>query len=974
MRNLHLVSHTHWDREWYRPFQDFRLRLVHLIDGLLELLDSDPKFKCFTLDGQTIILDDYLVMRPENFSKIQKYVKNGRLVIGPWHILPDEYLVSPEATIRNLLEGSRTCSKFGSRMNIGYIPDPFGHISQMPQILKGFNINSTCVQRGLSDEACEFWWESPDGSRVFMAYLRDGYGNAAGLPVSEQSHFTSEIRRLRDSLIPYTLSQHHILLMHGTDHMEPHPGTSSAIAGTRGKLDGDNLIHSTLDEYVHSVQQELKNNQIPIVSGELRDCKRSHLLPGVLSTRMWIKQRNRQCENLLEKWVEPFSTFASLLHEPTSPSSVLKDPSPIISHAWRLLMECHPHDSICGCSIDQVHEEMDVRFDQVEQIGGEILYQSLKTIAASINTSRPRWDQNHSQHESSCSSALIVFNPHSYIWTQVVETDVESNSPFDLLDQDGKPIVFHCENQGPKELIAINLTPDELQKLYTAVHDGRVMGFSILEMEITRKGDVVHLMARVSEQAQPNLKAWQDKVKEIESLMRDSAVSSFQIKVFSMDTARINFIAEQVPGLGWKTFFVRPCSNHPDVAVQLPAFVRPFLPLIKIPFLRRLVSQKRKSHPPYRIESDLFIVEVQSNGLLKVTDKKTGKCHSDMHRFIDGGDCGDEYNYCPPEKDEMYSPRLESVFVSDDPIIKTLDLSYELITPTALTQDRKQRSKQKSKSTISTSISIADGIPSINILTTIDNKVKDHRLRVHFPASLKTEKAEVDGHFEVLERKLGIPTYDDTWVEQPRPEMPQRSFTSISDGIQRMTISNRGLPEVEVFHNSQGGTEIALTLLRCVGWLSRDDFPNRKGHAGPFMETPGAQMQGQWNFEYSLSFDLQAITSRQAAYSFETPLQVVSTGVQDHGLYHQGTFIQTSPQEFLVSAIKQSRDEEGWLLRGYNQSSNDIRVSLQTILPFNKVYWGNLAEEKIKKLYPEKDGTMAFKVKGHEIVTILFHQ
>ncbi len=152
MATLHLVTHTHWDREWYRSFQNFRLRLVHLIDGLLDLLDSDMEFKHFMLDGQTIVLDDYLLMRPENEEKLRRFVRNGRLIIGPFHILPDEFLVSPEATIRNLLEGDRTCRKFGPKMQVGYIPDPFGHIGQLPQILQGFNIHTACVQRGLSDE------------------------------------------------------------------------------------------------------------------------------------------------------------------------------------------------------------------------------------------------------------------------------------------------------------------------------------------------------------------------------------------------------------------------------------------------------------------------------------------------------------------------------------------------------------------------------------------------------------------------------------------------------------------------------------------------------------------------------------------------------------------------------------------------------------------------------------------------------
>ena len=136
MHTIHLISHTHWDREWHLTFQQFRLKLVHLVDGLLDILDRDAAYEHFMLDGQTIVLDDYLQIRPEREDDLRKYIQNGRVLIGPWYILPDEFLVSPESTIRNLLEGDRGAKRFGPKMRVGYIPDPFGHIGQMPQILR----------------------------------------------------------------------------------------------------------------------------------------------------------------------------------------------------------------------------------------------------------------------------------------------------------------------------------------------------------------------------------------------------------------------------------------------------------------------------------------------------------------------------------------------------------------------------------------------------------------------------------------------------------------------------------------------------------------------------------------------------------------------------------------------------------------------------------------------------------------------
>src|SRR5690606_25058865 len=152
---LTIVSQTHWDREWYRTSQGFRLRLVRLIDDVLTILDTDPTYHSFLLDGQTIILQDYLEMRTEREADLRRQIAESSLLIGPWHILPDEFLVGPESTVRNLMLGARVCADFGARMPVGYTPDPFGHISQLPQILAGAGIHVAVFRRGLSEEPLE---------------------------------------------------------------------------------------------------------------------------------------------------------------------------------------------------------------------------------------------------------------------------------------------------------------------------------------------------------------------------------------------------------------------------------------------------------------------------------------------------------------------------------------------------------------------------------------------------------------------------------------------------------------------------------------------------------------------------------------------------------------------------------------------------------------------------------------------------
>ncbi len=193
MQTLHVISHTHWDREWYLTFQQFRLKLVHMVDKLLDILEADPEYRYFMLDGQTIVLDDYLQMRPEREAVLREHIEAGRILIGPWHILSDMFLVSPEAQIRNLLEGARTATRFGPKMPVGYSPDPFGNHGQVPQMLRGFGIGTACLWRGVGDLPTELWWDSPDGSRVLLAYLRNSYGNGANLPVHNAEAFAAQV-------------------------------------------------------------------------------------------------------------------------------------------------------------------------------------------------------------------------------------------------------------------------------------------------------------------------------------------------------------------------------------------------------------------------------------------------------------------------------------------------------------------------------------------------------------------------------------------------------------------------------------------------------------------------------------------------------------------------------------------------------------------------------------------------------------
>lgn len=959
MKTIHVICHTHWDREWYRTFQQFRFRLVHLVDSLLDILATDRNYKHFMLDGQTIALDDYLLMRPAAEDTLKEYIRKGRVLIGPWHILPDMFLVSSEAHIRNLLAGDREARKFGQKMMIGYMPDSFGHIGQMPQILRGFGMGNACLWRGLDDQPAEFWWQSPDGSRVLMMYLRDSYSNGAGLNAARPMQFSEQIKRAADSLAPHSVTSH-LLVMYGTDHMEPQSETAKAIQTANEHLEEYRIIHSTLPAYFKALQTEIaaRKSDIPVVAGELRSSKRSHLLPGVLSTRMWIKQRNHACEHLLEKWAEPFSLFASLM-------TTVNKPALIVRQAWQLLMECHPHDSICGCSIDQVHEEMRARFDQVEQIGEEITRQSLDALASVIQTG----------HESSSRDpdlpSIVVFNPLSFFRTDVVSASIilpANLSNFEIVDEAGNIVPRQSASGNTTDLINVRVPREKLGSLLGMVHEGRIGNLAMQDIRLKRDGATVRIEAICAENALPKAEVWNSSVKVIQEYIQDTSIETFHIHARSAGSANVTFIAHDVPALGWKTFYLRAKESAP-AAIKVSPVMPLLAPLISLPFVQKFMARlsELKCRPPYVIENALFSVELElSDRTFTVTDKSTGKIYRGLNHFVDSGDCGDEYNFSPPAVDSTQNlSTLRDVSIVRGSAQQVMIVSLVLNIPAGLSVDRKSRSSERAALPIMTTLTLTNGVPRVDIHTRLNNRAKDHRLRVYFPACAENaediEFAQYDGHFEIVKRKIGIPFHDSTWVEEPRPETHQRAFTAVAD----MIIANRGLPEVEVTSHR----EIAVTLLRCVGWLSRDDFSTRTGHAGPFLETPKAQMPGEWDFHYSI---IPNQNHFQQAWSFDTPLRAVPTDIHSGSLPSTGSFVAIDHASFLVSAVKEADDGRGWLVRGYNIGDEGIEITLTPWREFKKAERVNMAEQTISPLETGQNGEVRMTVRGHEIITVMF--
>jgi len=442
--NIIIVPETHWDREWYLPFQEYRAKLVLLMDKLLDILRSDPDYKNFTLDGQTIPIEDYLEVRPEFEDEIKKYVKERRLSIGPMYILPDEFLVSGESLIRNLIIGHQIAKRFGRVMKAGYIPDPFGHIAQLPQILQGFEIPSILFWRGFGNEFeennlnIEFIWNSPGNSNSILGiFLKQSYGSVADLNLSKKSGkyklALHKIKRVISEFEKFTATPF-VLLNSGSDHHEARSEIPEIVRQWNEMYPEKLLEQNDFEYYVDKVLGD--NPQLKSFKGELRGGKYAHLLSGVFSARMWIKQRNTAIEYLYEKYTEPLSTIIWSLDK----YKKFNYPQAYMLTGLKWLIKNHPHDSICGCSIDQVHREMETRFDWAEQIGNEVFKNSILYLYDLITVE---------QDEKKI--PIVVFNPLPWKRKDITNFSIISNTKkvgfknpdaFKILDSEGNEIAY----------------------------------------------------------------------------------------------------------------------------------------------------------------------------------------------------------------------------------------------------------------------------------------------------------------------------------------------------------------------------------------------------------------------------------------------------------------------------------------------------------------------------------------------------
>lgn len=752
-RRIHYVLSTHWDREWLAPFQVFRHRLVRLMDRTLAALESGQLRGPFTTDGQSIVIEDYLEVRTKNRARVEKAARAGKLRIGPWYVLPEEWLISGESFVRNIRLGRQIARDVGGKpSDAGFACDLFGHISQLPQIFAGFGIKGVFLWRGIEPRAtAHFLWEGADGTRIpTYRYGRAGYGEYAyDVRRGTQLEVSFDESRSRKDHVAFIAKEAArtavppILVFDGCDHLEfdaDHYRVLQSLKPADG-LPGP-IVHSSLDDYLDDLLPHV-GSITEVIRGELREYAsqpmvrdQQWLIPGVLSSRVPLKHANAHCQHLLCSWAEPFGLLARDL-------AGGEDPADFLAVAWRWLLQNHPHDSIGGCSVDEVHEDMKYRFAQCRQIGERMVTESLRRLTASVEG-----------EVGAKELRVLVANP----------LPRELDEPVELTLQ------IPAEWQSFQEFFGFEAKPGF-----------RIFGPDGAEIPYQRLAQ------------DPN---------------RTRSRTSFPIKFPVPYKTNDITVALQlaVPALGYTTLTVREGEMAPKDEIIAAAM----LPT-RHPATPGLATSERS------MANEHLSVTIEANGTLTLTDKRSGQTYDRLLTFENIADIGDGWYHGQAVNDQAFissAAAADVALVHNGPLSARFRVRTVMRVPAEFAFDRMVRSPQMTDLVIDSLVTLRAGADRVEVKTTVQNNVRDHRLRVLLPSRAQADTYLTDGAFDVVERPIALPKDNHLAREFAVEATPQQTWSAVFGGGRGLAVVSSGLLETALC--DQPERPIALTLFRAT--------------------------------------------------------------------------------------------------------------------------------------------------------------
>jgi mannosylglycerate hydrolase len=855
-----IVPHTHWDREWYAPFQAFRLRLVQLFDELLPMLERDLSYARFLLDGQTAVIDDYLEVRPDAAATIARLAASGRLQVGPWMILMDEFMVSGETLVRDLQMGLARANDLGGASPVGYLPDMFGHVAQMPQLLRLAGLEHAVVWRGVPAEvdATAFWWEAPDGSRVRAEYLYGSYSNGRDLP-DDAKQLVARAHGYELELGKARLPGGSLLLMNGTDHQLPQPWLGRVVAEANTIQSDYRFVVTSLAEYL----PEQPTDGLRVWRGELRSGARANVLMGVASNRVDVHQACAAAERAVERRAEPLS---ALFLTPD------RYPRRLLEIAWRNLVLNSAHDSACACSHDEVVDAVMVRYQEARQIGEGLAREAAHRLAAEVDAAP---------------DSTIVVNPTACDRSGVIDVRVPGEGPLHFVADDGTACPAQVVRTVGGDGFSTVVTGQKVRWVLEMLRGPEFAGRRIARVERHTAADGSVDMTFHAARPDESPIDLEDLREELLALGEQGVTIRFR-QVLA-PTREVLVAVDPVPAFGWRTYHAEPGNASPTGLIA-------GFGMLANDHLRVTVDP----------EDGTFTVTTEDG--VEVTG---------ANRLVDGGDGGDTYNYSPPD-DDLFVERPEWVRVStveSGPVRARLVIVAVYRWPNHAVGNERwcvRRGEETALVEVRTTLELHSHERFVRVRAEFENRCRDHRLRAHFPLPVRVDRSAAECAFAVVER--GLQTEGGPH-EAPLPTFVSRRFVDCSDGELGLALLHDGLLEYEVLD----GTELALTLLRATGYLSRTELQTRPNPAGPIDPLEGPQLQGHHVVEYAVMphrGDWRAARLHDAADEFLVPLERVRGGVPGGPRPATGRTLRVTGAQ--VSAVV--REPGGLAVRVCNQS------------------------------------------------------